>query len=343
MKKNLYTSIIRSLCWSLLPLLFTACTLYEHPELTDEGEEGVDPTLVSLTADIKINLDIEALEFAAKSVAHTGSTRAGSEHRHRFVVEAREHNNVVARQVIYEDINPDRSRLDIPISMKLHARNYQLAIWADYVAADSEEDLFYETQDLSQIIYKEPYKGNEEFRDLFYACRELDLTGYRNNWNAKVQLEMEMVRPLARYELRTNDTKKFLERIAAGEVTGSKFTVTVQYNYYLPLGFNIYTGRAGHSLMYMEYSKTYPMPTAATDELTIAFDWIFAAEDSYTPVTVIVKDERNNEIARTHDLQIPYKPGRATIVRSNFLTANSGPGINIDPEFEGDIDIDLDL
>ena len=44
MKRNTYTSIIRTLgCLLLLPVFASSC-IHEDPELTADGEIGVDPT-----------------------------------------------------------------------------------------------------------------------------------------------------------------------------------------------------------------------------------------------------------------------------------------------------------
>ena len=54
MKKNIYTSIIRTLgCLLLLPAFVSSC-LFEEPELTADGELGVDPTAVNIMTNITL-------------------------------------------------------------------------------------------------------------------------------------------------------------------------------------------------------------------------------------------------------------------------------------------------
>lgn len=73
MKKNIqpyYTSPVRQLlCLLLLPLTLSGC-LFEEPEMTADGELGVDPTEVSVTADITLDMKLTELETAHPSCPH---------------------------------------------------------------------------------------------------------------------------------------------------------------------------------------------------------------------------------------------------------------------------------
>ena len=55
--------LFRKLAYGCLLLLCTGC-LHENPELTEDGEMGVDPTSVILNANLNINLDFTLLEEA---------------------------------------------------------------------------------------------------------------------------------------------------------------------------------------------------------------------------------------------------------------------------------------
>ncbi len=121
----------------MLPALITACSLYEHPELTEDGEPGIDPTEVNINIDLSLQLKPEAENGAENKLL----TRADAGHRHRIIVDAYQNRILSKRQIIYKDIT-DAPQLNAEISMKLHARDYQLVIWADYVGIDSDEDLY---------------------------------------------------------------------------------------------------------------------------------------------------------------------------------------------------------
>lgn len=319
----------------LLPLTLNSC-LYEEPVMTSDGQLGVDPTEVTITANLSINLKLTEADKPATRAESTAPT-----YRHRFVIEAYLNREVAARQVVYEDL-AEHTNLNIPVSMKLHARNYQLVVWSDYVEAGSEEDLHYDTQEgLMTVFGSEPYQGNTDWKDVFCASQELDLSELRNEWSAKIPVKMELKRPVARYELIANDVATFLRRIANGDVTGKKFSVRVKYDSYLPVGYNALDNLPKHALMYMQYKRTITAPAENVKELCVGFDYVFASgQPDKIPVTIEVVDEKSVTIART-SLSIPCHPGKLTQVRSAFLTADPNGGIGFDPDYDGNIDVDL--
>ena len=73
---------------------------------------------------------------------------------------------------------------------------------------------------------------------LFISSKEIDLTGYKDEWNAEFPLEVIPERPLARYELTATDVTSFLREYP--EVT--KVRLTLKYDDYLPKGFNAWMG-----------------------------------------------------------------------------------------------------
>lgn len=335
MKKIDTHSFCKWLCLLLLPITFSSC-LYEEPVMTSDGQPGIDPTEVTITADINLNLKLTEVE--------TPGTRAEATtpaYRHRFIIEAYLNREVAARQVVYEDLT-ERTSLTIPISMKLHARNYQLVVWADYVEAGSESDLYYNTQEQLMTVYgTDPYQGNTEWKDVFCASQELDLSELRNEWSAKVPVKMELKRPVARYELIANDVATFLRRISQGTVTGEKFSARVKYDYYLPVGFNALDHLPKHALMYMQYAHTFRVPADTEKELTLGFDYVFTGtEPEKIPVTLEIVDGKSVTIART-TLSVPIQVGKLTQVRSAFLTADPNGGVGFDPDYDGNLDVDL--
>lgn len=338
MKKKPYSfRFLPLLLGCMLSLAVSSC-LYEEPELTENGEEGVDPTLVNVSTDLSINLDITSVIQQ--------STRAEAVAHHRFIVEAYWENKVVARQEFYEAIIPGRTQLNLPLSLKLNARKYQLAIWSDYVTpteVENKYNFYFYTEALSKIRSVDSYKGNLKYKDAFYGSTTLDLTGYRDQWNAEVSADIQMKRPMARYELIATDVAKFLKRLKDKEIIGNEFTATIKYDSYLPLGFNALTGKVGHSLMYIQYAKAFTTPVEGTEELSIGFDQLFVnGEGSFVPVSIEITDRKNKVIARMKGLKVPYEQDHNTTIRGSFLTSNPDPGINFDPDFDGDINVDLD-
>ena len=170
MKKNLATYIL----YLLLPVLVAGC-LYEHPELTEDGEIGVDPTSVTLKANLTLKLNMPAAEENGSTLQRPEAGDAPL-YRHRFIIDAYLDRVFIARQVVYQDISDGRTELEVPLSMKLHARNYEIAVWTDYVQVPNEEkeitgteEYFYNATDnhLLTVLNSTSYRGNNEYKDAF--------------------------------------------------------------------------------------------------------------------------------------------------------------------------------
>ena len=203
---------------SVLPALMTGC-LYEHPVMTEDGEIGIDPTSVTLNAKLKLNLKMPAAEEGGEALLRPEAGES-PQYRHRFIIDAYLNRICVARQVIYQDIANGRDELTIPVNMKLHARNYEIAVWSDYVQMPNEEnditgteDYFYNPTDnfLLTVYGSESYRSNNEYKDAFCGMAQLNLEEYRDKWNTQVSLNMELTRPVMRYQLVANDVQKFLK------------------------------------------------------------------------------------------------------------------------------------
>ena len=342
MKRNRH---IRKL-WSgllALPFLMAACTLHEEPELTADGELGVDPTEVNVEVNLTLDLNLPEQGNEENSSARVS---ANTDYLHRFIVEAYFNRQPVARQVFVENIT-DRTHLSLPVSMKLHARSYQLVVWKDYVSAETpQEDLHYNTQSLVPVIpNRASHTGNTEYKDVFVGTTSLDLTAYADQWGAVVEQDVTLQRPVARYELIATDVDKFLQRIADGEVSGERFTARIKYSGYLPVGYNVLDDVPKHSLMYMQYNTSFDVPEEGTDELRVGFDYVFVSNEgsASVPMEIEIVNENNVTVANSV-LNVPLERGKNTVWTGEFLTGDDqgGQGGDEPGEDEGGIGIDPD-
>ncbi|OUP29350.1 DUF6562 domain-containing protein [Bacteroides sp. An19] len=326
-----------------LPFLMAACTLHEEPELTADGELGVDPTEVNVEVNLTLDLNLPEQGNEENSSARVS---ANTDYLHRFIVEAYFNRQPVARQVFVENIT-DRTHLSLPVSMKLHARSYQLVVWKDYVSAETpEEDLHYNTQSLVPVIpNRASHTGNTEYKDVFVGTTSLDLTAYADQWGAVVEQDVTLQRPVARYELIATDVDKFLQRIADGEVNGETFTARIKYSGYLPVGYNALDNVPKHSLMYMQYNTSFELPEEGTDELRVGFDYVFVSNEgsASVPMEIEIVNEENVTVANSV-LNVPLERGKNTVWTGEFLTGDDqgGQGGDEPGEDEGGIGIDPD-
>lgn len=333
--------------------LFVSC-VHDYPSMTEDGEEGIDPTLVEVNTEVTLDLELVPLEIITQknarsgtNKARSGTTKADDGYRRRFIIEAWREGKPTARQVTVMETAEEEGgdgKISLPIHLKLHALDYTLAVWTDYVAAGTTDDLYYDTDNLQQVACRDPYTGSTDYRDCLYGTTPLDLRQYRDEWNARVQVKVDMVRPLAKYELIATDVQKFLQKTQKQRAGGTAYTITVSYGFYFPLGFNVLTGKPDRSEMGVAFTAPLVVTDNGSGECTLALDYIFVnGDESYVPLSIEIKDDAGNGISRTTGIDVPYRRGHLTTVRGHFLTNRYDTGIGIDPDFDDDdINIDLD-
>lgn len=335
----------------VMATLFVSC-VHDYPGMTEEGEEGVDPTLVEVNTEVTLDLELVPLEIITQesarsgtNKARSGTTKADDGYRRRFIIEAWREGKPTARQVtVMETAKEDGDgKISLPIHLKLHALEYTLAVWTDYVKAGTTDDLYYDTDNLQQVACTAPYTGSTPYRDCLYGTAPLDLRQYRDEWNAKVQIKVDMVRPLAKYELIATDVKDFLRKTKKQRADDETFTITFSYGFYLPTVFNVLTGKPADSRTGIAYTTPLTVPTDGQKECTIGTDFVFVnGTESFVSLSMEIRDGGGNVISRTTGLEVPYRRGHLTTVRARFLTNEMQGGVDIDDDFDGNIDVDLD-
>lgn len=335
----------------VMATLFVSC-VHDYPGMTEEGEEGVDPTLVEVNTEVTLDLELVPLEIITQesarsgtNKARSGTTKADDGYRRRFIIEAWREGKPTARQVtVMETAEEDGDgKISLPIHLKLHALEYTLAVWTDYVKAGTTDDLYYDTDNLQQVACTDPYTGSTPYRGCLYGTAPLDLRQYRDEWNAKVQIKVDMVRPLAKYELIATDVKDFLRKTKKQRADDETFTITFSYGFYLPTVFNVLTGKPADSRTGIAYTTPLTVPTDGQKECTIGTDFVFVnGTESFVSLSMEIRDGGGNVISRTTGLEVPYRRGHLTTVRARFLTNEMQGGVDIDDDFDGNIDVDLD-
>lgn len=335
----------------VLTIVLAGC-VHDYPSMTEDGEEGVDPTLVEVNTEVTLDLALVPLEVITNKArsgttqARSGTTKAPDAYRRRFIVEAWRDGKPEARQVtVMKDAEEDSNgRISLPVHLKLHAVEYTLAVWTDYVKAGTDTDLYYNTENLQLVACTAPYTGNTDYRDCLYGTAALDLRPYRDEWNAQVQVQVELVRPLAKYELVATDVETFLEKTGRQRADGETFTITVNYGFYFPLGFNVLTGKPENSQMGVSFTAPLTVADDGSGACVIVSDYIFVnGAESYIPLSIEIRDGDGNGVSRTTGLEVPYRRGHLTTVHGHFLTNRFDTGIGINPDFDDDdINIDLD-
>lgn len=63
--------------------------------------------------------------------------------------------------------------------------------------------------------------------------------------------------------------------------------------------------------------------------------------ESSVAVAMELYDPKGDLIGRTNTVNVPTKRGQNTIVRGKFLTSQTSGGVGINPDYNGDFNIEL--
>ncbi|CAK7078065.1 MAG: hypothetical protein PARBA_03240 [Parabacteroides sp.] len=344
MKQKYYIGFIAF----VLTIVLAGC-IHDFPVTTPDGEEGIDPTLVEVNTEVTLDLELVPLEIITQKNARpeTTKSRVGeqTDYRRRFIIEAWHEGKPESRQVtVADDAEEDSDgKITLPIHLKLHALDYTLVVWTDYVAAGTDTDLYYDTKDLQYVACTAPYTGSTPYRDCLYGTAALDLRQYRDEWNAKVQVKVDMVRPLAKYELIATDVAEFLGRTAQQRAQGESYTVTFSYSFYIPAVFDVLAGKPCESWPEISFTLPLALPEEGETFHTVGTDFIFAnGGEASVLLTMEIRDSRGNRMSRVSGIDVPYRRGHLTTLKGAFLTSEMKGGVEIDTEWDGEVEIDMD-
>ena len=225
--------------------------------------------------------------------------------------------------------------------IELPAGTYTLLAWADYVPIGTEEDHFYDTQNMSAIksdlVLRENCQDND-LRDCFARTYEFRIENVKYLGEPR-HYETTLTRPQGRYVVLATDYKDYLD---LSNIPVEQNNVDCFYPTFLNVGYSIPEARPNLSASQIGYKFT-PMRYVFDEKemVSLGDDYSFVnGKESHLILNLTVMNPQGNEISKNENIDIPIYPDKLTIVLGRFL-ANSGNsgGLGIDDRFEGQINI----
>lgn len=331
--------------------MLTGCDVHEWPE---EAE----------TVSFNVRLDFHLEMTAWNHSHHINATRGESvEYDMRYVLRAYpiSPDGTVSSDYLkefifikpYTQLEDDYSfqtELDIPEG------KYRLMVWADFVESGTKGPTFYNCEKFNSIVLHGSHKANTDYRDAFAGTTDVVLESTIQEGVEKVEAEILLKRPFAKYTFISDDLQEFISRElsrlsrnenGSDEDAGSRvidlntYKAVIYYPMYMPNTYNLYTDKAVNSATGVQYSSK---PIRLTeDEVMLGFDYVVINDDPDAKVTVAIGlfDSQGTQVAMSESFNIPLQRSVNTIVRGKFMTVETGGGISIDPSFKGDHNIVL--
>ncbi len=232
---------------------------------------------------------------------------------------------------------PGQSSYAVDLRFDLPAGQYTFVIWADYVTRGTTTDLYYTTDDLTRVRPIGTYTGSNDWRDAFSLSQALDLSSV----SGSVQQSFTLARPFARYEIVANDLEQYIAKTGMPFDRLPDIRTEVGYQGYFPYGYNALEARPNDAAAGVRY--TSQAGYLSDTEALLAFDYVWVnGGSSSVKIDLVVRDHDDAGVHVFRGITIPYARGRKTVVEGKFLTTGSGSGgINVNPGYEGEINVVL--
>lgn len=259
----------------------------------------------------------------------------------------------------FTEYKADLTRATFTTTLEMMPGDYDLYCWSDYAYASDGKAVYYDDERFSAITYIKPYEGDSDLRDAFRGVTSftVDEAGYAQM--QPVDATITLTRPMARYEFIAIDLAEFIDREttrgklppAMGENTVSDnapsrwaklsdYTVKVIYPMYMPSVFDNFLNNPVDSWTGVSFDCR--MQQLSATEALLAMDYTMVnGRESGVQVMLEVYDPDGLIIARTNTITVPTKRDRTTVVYGKFLTTLRTDGVGINPDFDGEYNIEL--
>ena len=337
-----------------MSLLLTSCNVHEWPET---------PEMVSFHLKLKYETSMTEWNhlFDGTSIAEAGNGEIYDNFQKygqmRYIVRAypvldKQRSSKEHTQEFVFTSNTAQG-YNHEVSLELPAGNYEIQVWSDMIES-GENNYFYNAANFSEIALQGEYRANTDHRDAFRGKGNIQLVSDIVEYVPET-LEIEMQRPLAKYEFVTTDLQDFIEKeieflkmeaATRGEtpptrVNTDDYKVVFYYSGYMPNTYNINSDRPVDSIMGVLFDSK--LDILSEKEASMGFDYVFVGNEK-TAVTMQIGfyDKEGRQVAMTSPLNIPLLRSHHTILKGSFLTQKASGGIIIDSEFDGNHNITIE-
>ena len=200
----------------------------------------------------------------------------------------------------------------------------------------SVEDLYYNTSRFEYIALAEgDHSGSNDRRDAFVGTLVQEVT------DEYAEAEVQMSRPMAKFNFISTDLQDFLGRVmenpvkSSGNASLGDYKVVFRYNGFMPSAYNQHTAKPTDSTTGVSFEST--MTQLDDTEVEMGFDYVFTnGSESVVSVSVEVYDVDGTMLSRSKAFDVPLVRSKLTTVKARFLTSDAAGGVVVDPGYNGD-------
>ncbi|MCH5236907.1 MAG: hypothetical protein J1E95_03815 [Muribaculaceae bacterium] len=316
----------------LFLILQTGC-IHEYP--SGSGNDPNNP----INANIEISFDLrwDNMLYEMKR----DITRGREERPHRFIIEAAQNGVVVCRDTSYlasDDFANGIVRHKL--SRPLRPQYYQLAVWYD-VVPEGRGNSFFNAEDLTRLTVSSTSVMNSDSIQCAFGSVDFDLKEYKGKSGANVVMEVTLQHPGGKFEIIATDIQDFIANRREELFQGERYSLSLILNEGNPHSFNSYSGRVDYMSESLERRGAFSIPFGDYSELKIADGYVFCASEDIISMTLTLYNSSLMAVTKTDLFSFPVKRGFITRVKGDFLTHPIDGPVTIDPQWEGEIIVEL--
>ena len=164
-----------------------------------------------------------------------------------------------------------------------------------------------------------------------------------------------MQRPLAKFEVITNDLAEFIEKEVsrataksngtksvpenpASRVNHEDYRIVFHYVGFMPDTYSMFTDKPVDSSTGVTFSSA--LKVLNNREASLGFDYVFVnGKESAVTIRIGILDKEGTQLSLTQPIEVPLKRNHHTILRGKFLMSETSGGVIINPDFDGDYNL----
>lgn len=337
--KNIYS--VTGLLIIFIMLLTIGCSVHEWPELPEKV-----PHLIHLKFDT--DMPVQRIE------AETRSEKNNDEPDIRYIVRVfpvvsngNTSQEYIDQIVFTKEIT---DKYDHSFLCELPPGNYTVRVWADFVKKGSTDDYLYDTTNFGEISLIDPHHANSDSRDAFRGSKDVAIVADFTVHEPK-ETTVEMIRPVAKFEIITTDLQDFISRETKNIATRNNlddtkdiivnlddYRLVFHYVGFMPDVFSLITDKPVDSSTGVYFSSL--LTQINNTVASMGFDYVFVnGNESVITVVIGIFNKEGEQLGMTAAIDVPVNQGKHTIVEGKFLLEENKGGVSINPDFDGDYDL----
>ena len=248
-----------------------------------------------------------------------------------------------------ETIQEIKAGYECEIELELPAGLYDIAVWSDPV--NKGDSFFHDPSNFLSVSLNSNHCVNSDSQDAFRGMKTISV----EDIDIDQIFLVEMKRPYSKYELIANDLRAFIEKESIRYTSSERvidkmpditeYKVYYSYPSYMPYSYSVIDDRLVDSKAGQVFESR--ITKINDEEATLGFHYILinavsnVGDSQGVAFKLWVVAPDGKEVASSATFTIPLRRDNHTVIRGEFLTEESQGGVVIDPDYDGDHNVEM--